>query len=69
MLRKTEEMSSNVNDVEFNSLGRKVKKLLADYEGKELPKEEFDKLVKLLTNQVDDNLASGIKEDLENILK
>ena len=69
MLRKTEAMSLNVSDMDFNSLARKVKNLLSDYQGKELPKTEFDRLFKLLASGLDDNLQIGIKEDLNKMLR
>ena len=69
MLNLTSKMSLNANDVSSNKLGRNVEKLLSQYIGKELPKDEFDRLVKILSEQTDDNLTAGIREDLEKIFK
>lgn len=69
ILQETKDMSLNIDDIEPNKLSKKVEKLLTVYKNKELPKEEFDNLVKLLSNEVDDNLTNGIREDLEKLLK
>ena len=69
ILKLTQDMTLNVDEIDFNGLGKKVRKFLLTYENKELPKDEFDKLVNMLSKEVDDNLASGIKEDLAKIFK
>ena len=69
ILKSTQDMTLNVDEIDFNGLGKKVRKFLLTYENKELPKDEFDKLVNMLSKEVDDNLASGIKEDLAKIFK
>lgn len=69
LLQSTKEMSLNVDDIKSNKLSAKIEKLLSSYKDKELPKEEFDKLVKLLSDEVDENLTDGIREDLNKLLK
>lgn len=69
ILQETKDMSLNVEDIESNGLSKKVEKLLTSYKDKEISKEEVENLVKLLSNEVDENLASGIREDLTKFLK
>lgn len=69
MLNKTQKMTLNVDDIDTNKLGKKVEKLIAEYQNKELPQEVFDKLVKVLSDETDAILASGIKEDILKLLK
>ena len=69
VLKDTQNMSLNVGDIDSNALSKKVEKFLASYKGKELPKAEVENLVKLLSDEVDENLTSGIREDLNKLLK
>ena len=69
MLKETQEMTLDVNGIVSNSLNKKVKSFLSGYVNKEFPKEKFEKLVKMLSSETDDNLTTGIKEDLEKLLK
>ena len=69
ILEETQNMSLNVNDIDSNKLSKKVEKLLTSYKDKELPKEELENLVKLLSNEVDENLTAGIREDINKLLK
>ena len=69
ILKETQEMKLNLNEIGPNSLSKKVAKFLDAYKNTELPKEELETLVKMLSKQVDDNLTNGIKEDIERILK
>ena len=69
ILKSTQEMTLNVNEIAYNSLSKKVRQLLNKYKDSELPKEELEKLVKMLSQETDDNLTSGIKEDIEKLLK
>jgi hypothetical protein len=68
-LRLTQDMTLNISDIESNSLSRKVEKLLTEYKDKELPKEEFDKLIKILSDETDAKITDGIKEDISKMLK
>ena len=68
-LKQTKEMTLNIDEIDTNSLSKKVQKFLEKYQGKELPKEDFNKLVEMLSQGTDENLKQGIKEDLEKLFK
>ncbi len=67
-LKKTSEMGLEISSIAENQLSSKVNKLLSGYKGQELPKEEFDNLVKMLSENLFENTSEGIKEDLARIL-
>lgn len=70
LLNKTAQMSegiNGVNDIPANSLSKNVEKILANYKNQELPKAEYDNLVKLLTKDMDYIASEGIKDDLAKI--
>ena len=69
ILEKTQKMTLNVDEIINNGLNKKVAKLLKDYENKELPKDKFEELVKMLSKETDDNLTKGIRDDLEKLFK
>ena len=69
ILKATQEMSMNADEIDTNSLSKKVEKLLTKFKDKELPKEEFETLIDMLANETDSNLKAGIKEDLEKLFK
>ena len=69
ILKDTKEMTLDINDISNNKLSKQAGNILEAYKGKELPKEEFDKLVKLLSKYTDDNIANGIRDDLDKLLK
>lgn len=66
-LKTTTEMSDKVDEIPANKLSQNVEKILAKYKNQELPKTEFDNLVKLFTKNMDANASAGIKADLETI--
>ena len=68
-LRETADMTLDIDEIDSNKLSKKTEKLLSAFKDKELPKEEFDKLVNMLSDETDDNLRQGIKEDLEKLFK
>ena len=69
-LKLTENMSLDLSEIKKNTLSEQVSKIISNYEGKELPKAEFDNIVKLLTQEMNSsNLAQSIKEDLTKIFK
>ena len=68
-LQKTKDMTLNIEEIDSNSLSKKVEKLLTGFKDKELPKAELDKLVDMLSKETDENLKQGIKEDIEKLLK
>lgn len=67
-LKKTTEMSTDLSSINANPLSDKVQSLLTSYKNQELPKEEFDNLVKLLSEDLYANTTEGITEDLAKIL-
>ena len=69
ILKETKGMTLNINEISYNGLSKKVRNILETYKNKELPKEEFDKLVKLLSRYTDDNIETGIRDDLDKLLK
>ncbi len=66
-LNLTSNMKTAASEIDSNKLSKKVEKLLSSYKDKELPKAEFDNLVKMLTENVDANTSEGIVKDLKNI--
>lgn len=68
-LQHTEKMALNVNEISKNSLSKDVEKILSSYKNQELPKSEYENIVKLLTKNMDANASEGIKQDLANIFK
>ena len=66
-LNKTAEMSDQVDNLKSNKLSREVEKILTNYKGKQLPKVEYDNLLKLLTKGIDANAKEGIEADLAKI--
>ena len=69
MLAKTEAMSETVSNIKSNDLSRRVDKLLACYKGQELPAKELENVLDVITENLDSNIADGIKEDVTRILK
>lgn len=69
LLNKTTQMSEQISNLSENTLSKDVEALLASYKDKELPKEEFENLIELMTNNMDSNLSEGVKTDLAQILK
>ena len=69
MLTKTGAMSESVASVKPNDLSRRVDRLLIGYKGQELPANEFDNVINVITVNLDTNIADGIKEDVTRILK
>ncbi len=61
--------SENMDELKPNYESNKVEDILKKYEGKELPKEEFDKVVSILSDKTDSKISDGIKEDLTKLLK
>ncbi len=66
-LNVTEKMSEQINSIPANKLSKDVEKILVNYKNQELPKAEFDNLMKLFTKNMDANASEGIKADLEKI--
>ena len=71
ILKTTNEMSSNIDTTSLKSckLSNRVNSLLSNYKGQELPKQEFENLISLLTEDLYANTAEGIRADVSKILK
>lgn len=67
-LNKTKDMPLDVDSIKSNKLSSDVEKLLTSFKGEELPKEEFEKLVNLVTENMYENTREGVREDLAKIL-
>ena len=68
LLDQTKEMSMNIAELKSNSLSDTIDHLLSRYKGQELPKEEFNNLIEILTKNMDANAAEGIRDDIAKIL-
>lgn len=70
ILKKTQEMPLVIDQVEPNSLSKKIEKIILNYKDKEIPKAEIDNIVKILAKEMNsDTLASAIKEDVQKLFK
>lgn len=69
VLKLSESMPTNVSEIGTNKISEKVEKILKQYEGKELPKEEFDKIIEVITEKADSKISNGIKEDLTKLIQ
>ena len=69
ILNQTKDMNLMVDEIESNSLSKKTEKFLTAFKNKEISQKELEQLVNTLSNDVDENLKTGIKEDIEKIFK
>lgn len=68
-IEKIIEVTKNMTkDAADNELSKNIESILSQYKGKEFPKSEIDKIVKLLSDNMDNNLAEGVKADVEKLL-
>lgn len=67
-LEITSKMSEDIASINSNQLSSKVENLLTSYKGQELPKEEFENLLKMFSDNLLENTTDGIREDLTRIL-
>lgn len=68
-LSTTESMPIEIDKIKANKLSESVEKVLTQFKGKELPKEELEKVINLMTENLDEKASEGIREDLKNIFK
>ncbi|MBR6127095.1 hypothetical protein IKQ21_05355, partial [bacterium] len=68
-LNISKEMNLSPVEIEANSLSESIEKILKKYENKELPQEEYNKIIKLLTDKTEASISEGIKEDMAKLLK
>lgn len=69
LLKSTEGMAIDAESIVSNSLSNNVEQVLYKFKDAELPKEDFEKIVDLMTKNLDDKVSAGIKQDLANIVK
>ena len=62
-------MSLDAANIQPNNLSKKVEKILNTYKGKEIPQNEIDNLVKLMTSDLDSISSEAVTKDLTQILK
>lgn len=69
LLQKTADMTEDINLIEPNSLSERVGKIVNAYKGKEIPKDEIDKIFNLITNETDSIISDGVKSDLAKLFR
>ena len=69
MLNITQKMSENTSNISTCKLSKDIEKIISKYKNKEIPKAEFDKIISLLTDKVDENISRGIREDIDNLFR
>ena len=69
MLKRTQDMSENSSGLKSNSLSKDIEKIVNRYKGKEVPESEVNKIVDILTKNIDENLSIGVREDIEKLLR
>lgn len=67
-LEATSKMGEDIASINSNQLSSKVESLLTSYKGQELPKEEFENLLNMFSDNMLENTTEGIREDLTRIL-
>ena len=68
-LKNSEKMTLNVDEIEPNKLSKDVTRILNDFKGQELPKQEYDNIVRLFTEELDSKTSNGIEKDLVDLFK
>ncbi len=68
-LEQTSKMDLNIESISENPLSKSINELLGKFKGKELPKEEFNNIIKILSTDLHENTEEGIARDLTNIFK
>lgn len=68
VLKTTSQMPIDVNSIKENALSRRVNKFLTTFSGQELSKEEFERLINILSEDLFANTTEGIRNDVRKIL-
>ena len=68
-LKKSEKMTLNVDEIKSNKLSENVIRILNDFKGQELPKQEYDNIISLFTEELDSKTSNGIVRDLADLFK
>ena len=64
-----DKMSLDAASIQPNHLSKKVEKILNTYKGREIPQNEIDSLIKIITEELDSASAKAVEKDLSAILK
>lgn len=67
-LDKTKNMEISASELPENDLSVKINKIISKYKGHELPKDEFKRIMEVLTENLDEKTAEGIREDFPKLL-
>lgn len=67
-LKKTTEMKPEISDIAENDLSHTINSIISNYKGQELPKEEFDRILETLTENMGATASEGLKEDVSKII-
>lgn len=68
-LEKTKGMSLQTSEIAENDLSSKINSIISKYKGQELPKEELDRILEALTENMGETASEGLREDVANIIK
>ncbi len=68
-LEKTKGMTLETSEIAENDLSTKINKMLSKYKGQELPKEEFERIMEALTENMGATASEGLRADAANIIK
>ena len=68
-LALTKSMSADIDAVKPNVLSLKIEKILTTYKNREIPQNEIDNLISLITKEMDNISAEAVKKDITSILK
>lgn len=67
ILADTSNMNLEIDAISPNKLSQNVEKLLSKFKGQELPKTEYNKLINLLTENMDSTASEGVKQDIAKL--
>lgn len=67
-LEKTKNMDLDISKIGANDLSKKVEKLLKNYNGKQIPEDELEVVIDLLSEKIGNNTKEALKEDLKKVI-
>ena len=68
-LALTKGMSDDVDAIKPNDLSKKIEKILVTYQGKEIPQNEIDSIINLITKDMDSFSSAAVKKDITSVLR
>lgn len=68
-LEKTKGMTLETSEIAENDLSTKISSILSKYKGQELPKEELERVMEALTENMGATASEGLRTDVANIIK